>query len=315
MSQTVESDNVKKTGQMIEKSKFEEMYKNRPDILRKAKFFPRRVREGGKYSVKQFTKVYKQEDGVYDFEEVQGQTVVREQMIDDGTHNVAEDQQERIFEQSTAHVFGASSSTRSDLLVSDVSPPLPSQPAAVPGSSAGAAASAASAAGNKRPRENEGASSEDDGLSPLEKSLAGAGKKKKKVDKDKDKVTTTAIVTVAGSQSNSTNLPSHVAQLVNEAGQVLEAFKQTGTLAEVNLEGLTSIVTRLQAKKRSLGKQANKNAEVDKALAAINDLHRKATLIVELIKLLVEAEKKLDRARGKKIEDRLPIAVPHGGWG
>ena len=180
VSQHIESDNMKKTGRMVEKSKFEEQNQDRPAMLKKAQYFPRRVREGDKYTVKMFTKVYNEEEGEYLFEEIQGKTIIRNQTIDDGSYSVAEDQQERNFEQSAGHMFGATFSSRSSLLASEVDPPQ------VRVKSEAASSSSRAGTATKRDREKyDVVSRDEDGLPPLEKSLAVGQPKKQAKQKQR----------------------------------------------------------------------------------------------------------------------------------
>ena len=105
-------------------------------------------------------------------------------------------------------------------------------------------------------------------------------------------------------------MPLHVTQLVQEAQHCLEAFKQCNSLSEVNSDSINSINSRLQQKKRSLGKQAGRVAGIDEALAAVNSIRIKVLMIAETCKILETVEKKLNRVNCKKLEDSFAIAIP-----
>eukprot|EP00969_Alexandrium_andersonii_P037809 1657956-Alexandrium_andersonii.AAC.1 len=80
-----------KTGLEFTKTAFEKRFKDRPDILKKAKYYPY-ADQNGKVSMR--TKVFDDEleEGVYRFEESERQVLAHEQVLDNGETVLEADQ-------------------------------------------------------------------------------------------------------------------------------------------------------------------------------------------------------------------------------
>ena len=65
-------------------SRWEEINKDRPDILRRTKYFKKKVRIEGRWVEKEFTKVYKDEEGEWEFEESQSKWVTQSEAVNTG---------------------------------------------------------------------------------------------------------------------------------------------------------------------------------------------------------------------------------------
>ena len=100
IKQTSETSIRKKTGREIEQSVFLTMYKDDPATLKKAKFYPVRVRDEatGRMVVEQVTKVFDQQKGVRLFEDIESNSIIRQSVIDDGRVQLVENHDQRVME-------------------------------------------------------------------------------------------------------------------------------------------------------------------------------------------------------------------------
>ena len=87
----VEADKRMRCGIEMEKSVFLEQYKDRPEVIRKAKFFAVRIRDdSGKWVMEQHVKIYDDRKGVYRFEESHSQEVRKKNVVDDCAFDLAQ---------------------------------------------------------------------------------------------------------------------------------------------------------------------------------------------------------------------------------
>ena len=101
-----EQDERSKEGIEYEKSRFLEVFKDQPDIIRRAKFKPVRCKKpNGKWVVELRTKIYDRADGEYHFREVCGSEVRQSSRLDDGTLELREGQQEKVFGDMVSSIF------------------------------------------------------------------------------------------------------------------------------------------------------------------------------------------------------------------
>ena len=107
IASTFDLTNRMKTGIELEKSVFQERFADNQAVLKKAKYFPARVRDEdtGKWKVEQHVKIHDQAKGEWRFEEVSGQEVRTNNVIDDGEIELVEDQATRVFEDHSAAMF------------------------------------------------------------------------------------------------------------------------------------------------------------------------------------------------------------------
>ena len=79
-------DKTLKTGLEYEKSVFLEDFKNRHDLIKRAKYFPVRIKDPatGRFTVEQHTRVYEPKKGIWNFEESDGVELRNETTLDEG---------------------------------------------------------------------------------------------------------------------------------------------------------------------------------------------------------------------------------------
>ena len=298
---TYEGEERQKTGRLMEKSVFETKFADQPEVLRRAVYQPLRVKEAGKYIVKQFTKIYDQEYGVYNFIEREGDIIEQIKDIDTGELVLSEDQQTRAFEQACGVDFSDRGSSR-NLTLKDVDM---GQPAASSFSASGAAASASGGGAGKRKRDPEKSDNSDDSddlVSPLERMTRRSSAPKKKAQK-KDPSTPVAIAAAAlpGSTLNTTGVPAVILQLVGESKDALTTLRSCKSMSEVKEEQMVSLLSRLSSKKQSLGKKTTPSNI--NSLELINDVRNKVSHITELLKAVSTFEAKNNRPNARKVED------------
>ena len=101
-----EDDELAREGVEYEKSRFFEVFESEPEIIKKAKWFPRRVRnDAGKWVVQTHCKVFDRPKGEYKFREVVGRRVEQNTCLDDGHLQISEDQQQRVLDDTVNAAF------------------------------------------------------------------------------------------------------------------------------------------------------------------------------------------------------------------
>ena len=90
----------KRTGREIDKATFLEMFKGDKEAIRKAKFFMIRTRDekSGRMVLREVTRVYDQPTGVMLFEDQEGTSFERQDLMDDGELEIAEGQMDRVMD-------------------------------------------------------------------------------------------------------------------------------------------------------------------------------------------------------------------------
>ena len=74
------------------RSRWEELNADKPEVLKKTKCYKQKVNLDGKIVTREMTKAYKDPEGEWDFEEVQGKQVRKSETVDSGAFQVVEDQ-------------------------------------------------------------------------------------------------------------------------------------------------------------------------------------------------------------------------------
>ena len=287
---TFESEERQKTGILVERSVFEEDYKDQPDVLKKAVFKARRVKEDGKWVTKDFTKIYGQRKGIYNFVEKEGESIEHEKDIDMGDIQMTEDQQTKTYELMTGADF-ADHASRRDLTSADMRQ-TPSSFAPPPSSVGSSSTKPSKRSVASMQSDSDNSTGDDDELSPLEKQQRGRVRPKKKAKaqpQQKPDDSSTAITT-PGPLSN---VPAAISRLVTEAQAGLDALRGAKTMPDINEDQLGSLHNRLTAKKNGLGKKPANNVN---SLEAINPLRCKIGLITEVLKAISTFEKKKEQS-------------------
>ena len=287
--------------------RWENINKDKPDVLKRTKYFKHKVRENGKWVMKECVKVYNQVEGEFDFEETQGRRVAKNEAVDTGAFELCEDQAQKHFEQTASAALGSTEFTSKAFLASEFETKLVSY--ANPSSSS--AAPAEKKQKRDRPGDDGGdASSEDEMVSPLERMLGEPPKKKtKKAD---------AEHTPKKSPSNAVNqspesklIPGHVQTVIDDAKDALAKFQNMTDLKDLSAESLNSVAGRLQTKKRALTKAMGKKVDpsIDESLNQVNFLRGGILAIVETIKAIEAADKKMKKDTANKRGRQVPSYV------
>ena len=96
----------KKTGLEIERSVFLKDYKDRKDLIKKAKFYPINVRDEttGRMKMIMVTRIFDQKEGVTAFEDYQDSGVESQNMLDNGQIILTEGQQDAAMDDAVAMI-------------------------------------------------------------------------------------------------------------------------------------------------------------------------------------------------------------------
>ena len=303
-----EKEERSKEGIEYSKERFLEVYKDQPEIIRKAKFKTVRFRhpKAGRWMTEQRTKVYDQADGEYRFKEIQGNEIVQKKTLDDGSLELVDDQQQKIFDDMAATQFdncggGAGALTRADVKTDP--PQATSQPP-----------SSAAAPSQKALKRKASSSDSGDDLSPMERAMSTHTPKKAKVT-----AKTAAHSPIVPSTSTSSGaaasggiLAVHsdktVVQILAEVDKSLELIKQQTKLEDITEESLNNLASRLLTKKGAMGKKASKKGAGKEATAMVDDLAKartKVLAVVDLTKAIAMFEKKRSRKTAQTIADKM----------
>ena len=322
VASTVEADKRSRGGYEMEKSVFLETYKDSPEILKKAKWFPARVKdESGRWKVEQHTKIYDDKVGVFRFEESHTEKVASHNVIDDMQFEFSEGHQQQVFEDHSSATFKASSSGQR----------LTATEAGMVGAVFGSNtqhgsqfdASPEETKSTKRKakvEEEEEDSDEDDQRTPMEKSLrvgsveASAKQKAGKVGgkgSSKAKAKAGAKVWKVGSGAEATNDKSDVSdgvtqQLLDAGAHTLKDFKERADVDDGVVEALASLVSRLQSKRSNLSKKSgrDKTGETLRSMDAVGTLKTQVSAILDVVKNSLASEKKGIRKTAQALQDK-----------
>ena len=309
-SSVVEADKRMRVGVEMEKSVFLEQYKDRPEVIRKAKFFPVRIRDdSGKWVLEQHVKIYDEQKGIYRFEESHTQEVRRTSTVDNCAFEFGPDHQQRVFEDHAAATFrNSSGSGSSKITAEDVgmkptqhvcAEPQPSRTGSVAGKS-------------KKPDTKDDSDSEEE-LSPLEKSMVSAENSLKKQKKTAAAKSAAKRVGSSGSGGGGVMLGGAkakadqvTAQLLDEVDRGLQTFKGLQKLDAGSQESLSSLASRLQAKRTALSKKASrdKSGESLSTIDTVTMTKGRVAALVELVKAILTFEKKRIRKNATCVEEK-----------
>ena len=308
---TVESDERGKSGTQLEKSLFLERYKDEPELIRQAKFFPVRIRDEntGRWVMEEHTKVYKQVKGEWEFKETVTNQVKSSQVIDDGRFQLVENQAQQVFEDHSAATFSHNTGNKR-LTMSDMGGSSSSvcTPVTTPKAKAKAKAKAAA-------KED---TSSDEEMSPMEKQMAadsgktkkGRSSKDKAKDKDKGTGKGKRIILITGSSGAGAaggELEASTEQFIQEVMRELDVFKASLKVTEVTQESLESLSSRLQSSRIKLSKKAAKKGAATAVLNSLDTVSRAKTRVnamVDLVKSNAAFQKRKIRKHAASLEDK-----------
>ena len=308
---TVESDERGKSGTQLEKSLFLERYKDEPELIRQAKFFPVRIRDEntGRWVMEEHTKVYKQVKGEWEFKETVTNQVKSSQVIDDGRFQLVENQAQQVFEDHSAATFSHNTGNKR-LTMSDMGGSSSSvcTPVTTPKAKAKAKAKAAA-------KED---TSSDEEMSPMEKQMAAdsgktkKGRSSKDKAKDKDKGTgkgkrISLITASSGAGAAGGELEASTEQFIQEVMRELDVFKASLKVTEVTQESLESLSSRLQSSRIKLSKKAAKKGAATAVLNSLDTVSRAKTRVnamVDLVKSNTAFQKRKIRKHAASLEDK-----------
>ena len=311
IASTIEHTNRMKTGIELEKSVFLDRYSENPEVLKKTKYFVARVRDEdtGKWKVEQHVKIHDQAKGEWKFEEVSGQEVRSNNVIDDGEIELVEDQATRVFEDHSAAMF--QQSNKSSILAEECD--VSSSSGGVASTDLTPTKASAKAKAKAKAAEKDGDSEEEE-LSPMEKMMqkdlaAPKAKAKAKGKAGSGTLQGTGSGTTGGGAGDGGGKgaqDSEAALLLAEVGREMAVFKGLSALVPGCEEALASLVTRLQARKNKMAKK--KKSSGGSALDMVDKITTKKShlnAISELVKAALAFEKKGNREAAVNVVDKI----------
>ena len=333
-----EVDDRLKTGEQLEKSVFLERFKDRPEVLKAARFFPARVRDEitGRWTIEQHCKVYDQGRGAYRFEERFGKELRREEIIDDLEFEFMQDQDKRSFEDHAELMFEGNQGKR--MLKSDVNPSSSSHDPSTDGNERLLKSDVNPSASKKQREEKKQAGKEEetdedegDDLSPMEKMMAASElKPAQKTKKEKGspapshaapKGRSAAVKKAAAAGGGGLSLPSGagktdgvVAALMAETQRELTVFKELQKLEDGCEEALSSLAGRIQSKRLALSKKVSKKAGGG-ALDTLDQLTATRTRLVAMVdtvKSILKFDRQVSRKTAAIVEDKYAVLLASG---
>lgn len=309
----------KRTGIEIEKSVFQQKYKNQPEILKKARFFTVRTRDPttGKWKLQEVTRIYDHEEGICAFEDVQKDEVEENQTLENGAFDVFENQAERVMDDTVQSVLHAERGGRPTLRASDVAP-ASSQPR----QSTSLSVSPPSKAERKNAslEDNKSDESSSDELSPLERTMLKAPTTKRQKTKEgvvKAKGGGGDTRATGGGGTRATGGgggggagggkvdEKSIQTLLAEVDGELTLLKQAEALDAVKDEALASLATRVNQKKNILGKKTSKDRAALHLLEKVNECRMQLSGICEFIKAVKAFVKKPSRKAATTIGEKM----------
>ena len=170
MRDAFEREQRSRGGLEYEKTVFLELFKDQPELVKKAKYYAVRTIDikSGKPIVEMRTKIYEHQPGVYKFEETSGTELRSEQTLDDGRFEFADNQAEAVMGDSASSQFAASRPASSSMVtMQDVG----MEPNSSPQKPRSEPVNSSSVAGPKCDREKDDSSSDDVAPAPAPVSL------------------------------------------------------------------------------------------------------------------------------------------------
>ena len=244
-----------KTGQEYEKEKFLELFKSKPEIISKAKFYKVRFKDNGKWCYEWRTKVYDQDKGVYAFREEDEDAVTHTQHLhDDRFSREGDDSAVGAFDDAVVDAHGswsqATAITATDLGIESKScaevkkePAGPSQP-------------------SKRdaPKlQDEDSSSDDDGLTPAQRLMKSREPAPKKRNKGNTGQQPSASGPGSGKAGGATGKDTTVdaKKLLEDYEREMQSLKKCKALSDINDESLSALYARFKTKAGSMQKKVD----------------------------------------------------------
>ena len=311
---TYEQDERSKEGIEYEKSRFMECFKDQPDIIRRAKWKSVRCKKpNGKWVIEQRTRVYALCEGEYRFKETAGAEVRQSTRIDDGSLELCEGQQEKVFDDTAAGLFDCRGGAAGSLTRAEVEKDTKDYERAA-GGSVSNTQSKAKVKGEKK--DTAASSTSEDELSPLERSLASSSSRTPKKPKKDAKGCPTpspqgkaavsrSPASAGGSHGGSEFSDKSVTLILDEVDREFANMQQQNSLENISVETLGSLAARLQTKKQQVGKKASKKG--GDAVTMMDELataKAKTSAVVELLKMIGQFDKKRCRKTGQAVLDK-----------
>ena len=313
VASSYESEERSKEGIEYEQNTFLETFKDQPDVIKKAKYHPVRVRDPKTkaFKVELRTKVYDLADGMYRFKEKSGSEIRQNCTIDDGPLSLVEDQQrlnyELALENQFEHVGGVGGLTMEAVGLGGSSSSMGSVGVVTPKSS-------------KHVKVEEAADAEesddDDDETPAQRSskalMEPSPKKPKATAKPKGAkgILSTAAsggasVGGAGAGGDPSGGDRNVALLLEEADKEFAAFKDKKDLNSISEEALVNLAKRLQDKKNWLvRKNSKKGGDALTAIDSLAKLKGKVQSISDVLKASATFDKKQCRKSATALLDK-----------
>ena len=331
-----EDDELWREGNEYEKSRFLHVYKNDPEIIKKAKWFTRRVRnESGQWVIEQHTKVYERPKGEYKFREVTGKRVAQNTCLDDGQLQFAEDQQQRVLDDT---VSVALEHRGQGLIQDDIQPKDQQQdvPAMIKqilkehgvGGSSSASGKKEQGKDDKDKKLKDATGEDDDDTSsdeedaPVNRIMQSLHTTPRKA-KGKAKASplgsspkgdiSAAATSAVGSSGDFTDRT--VTQLLNEVEQALNTVKNTKAINDMPEELLKSLSSRLQTKKNQLCRKASKKGgDALTMMDAISKARTKVSSVVEAFGAISAFEKKRTVKTAQAVDEKFDQLKASGAF-
>ena len=315
----------KKTGLEIERSVFLKDYKDRKDLIKKAKFYPINVRDQttGRMKMIMVTRIFDQKEGVTAFEDYQDSGVESQNMLANGQIILTEGQQDAAMDAAVAMIngegrgggavsltaadfgdAGPSSASGPSASMTVVSPRRPAQPNPVEPQKTGAISSdeedtpLGQSLRTHRQADGQPVKAKAKTAPKKQKGIAGAGGKP-----------TTGSAGGGGSSGGSGvgATDKTVRELLAEVEAAKVALKSAKSLDEIKEELLASLVGRLNTKKGQLNKKMvkDKGKETIDLLDDVNTAKGQLAAIVEVHKAATKFEKTRTRKCATTVGDKV----------
>ena len=321
----------KKTYVEVEKAQFLKDFKDRKDLIKKAKFYPVRTRDKvtGRMKMIMVTKINDQKEGYTVVEDYEDNSVQSMNVIDDGKFILTEGQQDAAVSDAVAMIVEdergggavgltvedvgvAGSSIGSSLAASRPSasaevpsPQRPTQPVVVSPQKPTATAESSSE-DEETPLDQKLRSHRQPDGQPAKAKAKGQSKKpgQRHVAGGKPGIGSAGS---GGSGGGGGATDKSVRELLEEVDAAKAALKQAASLNEIKDELLSSLVGRLNTKKGQIAKRVgkDKSKQLVDLLDEVNTAKSHLAAIVEVFKAAQTFEKKRTRKAATTVGDKI----------
>ena len=319
ISETVSLTERSRGAMEYTKEKFEELFANNADVLKRAQYVGVRVRSGRGWKTEQRVKVYDHEEGIYRVKEADVDAVRRQKMLNDGEMNRSPTTAQEMHEDLASAMAVGVESCKPAFVAKDLGLSASSS------SFVAAAASPPSVAEAKRrelkPQPTDSSGDDDAGATPFSTMVGTSApgpkaKTRAKAPKAAQGTPTTNSISITGAK---TIVPAPLTEkakmdgdtLLKESGDAMVKFKEAQRIEDIPQESISSLCGRLQSKSRTLAKKPGNQAGVD-LLSNVNKVKRKLNPLFELTKAALAFAKSHKKPNCKKVLDRFEEALEGG---